>query len=173
MGVSPVDSFKAQKSNFMEGESFHVDGLRLFIKCQWQLLPWQQTILGLWFIWRASAAKTLAVCTSHHPTLTSSPHGRPFRRLTSPSIIPSSLSCLSGFSASRVQSWLANLLFEICSLRQKATFFVTVHKGAQLQWRTFSPPNNFVWGTGGPTRPCKGGGDLLSHHAMVNSRSFP
>lgn len=33
MGVSLVDSFKAQKPNFMEEKSFDVDGLGRFIKC--------------------------------------------------------------------------------------------------------------------------------------------
>jgi hypothetical protein len=32
-GVSLVDSFNAQKPNFIEERSFDVDGLGLFIKC--------------------------------------------------------------------------------------------------------------------------------------------
>lgn len=115
MGVSPAESFKAQKPNFMEEESFDVDVLGLFIQCWWELLLWQLTTLGHDLFTELVQPRHWATCLDTAQHRLSVPTEDHVPRLIPLLIAACSLSCLPGLGASRVWYGLAILLFEVKS----------------------------------------------------------
>lgn len=168
MGVSPAESFKAQKPNFMEEESFDVDVLGLFIQCWWELLLWQLTTLGHDLFTELVQPRHWATCLDTAQHRLSVPTEDHVPRLIPLLIAACSLSCLPGLGASRVWYGLAILLFEVKShmLCDRAQRCSAIMAG-------FPATKQVRMGKWWATSSCKGGGDLLSHYEVMDSQQFP